>query len=313
MRFATALLVSSAAGLSFAAHPVAESITFGYVSGPAETTVIAAPVVAESSSSSAMMHVASSSSVSAMAHPPMSSAAAAEATSAAAMTTAMGTYTASMAAPASSGGPTTHTVTVGGAAGLVYAPSQIVAAVNDVVQFVFMSQNHTVTESTFALPCNKKAPDAPDSGFLANPNNTIVPAPTWEYTVTGTEPTWWYCKQRTGTHCGKGMVFAINPTVEKSFDTFKAAAIMLNGTATTTSSAAAETTAVGTVTLIASPTSQPTDAVATATGAAPIQTGWNQGGANTCQCACLCGVAAFPQGDGVGAYGGFGGSLPAPW
>ncbi|KAH8155871.1 uncharacterized protein LAJ45_00883 [Morchella importuna] len=310
MRFTTALLVSSAAGISLAAH---EAVTFAWAS-PAETTVVPA-MVESSSSSSAMMHVASTSSA-AMAHTAMtSSAMAAEATSAAAMTTAIGAYTASMAAPAASGGPATHTVTVGGTAGLVYAPSQIVAAVNDVVQFVFMSQNHTVTESTFALPCNKKAADAPDSGFMANPNNTIVPAPTWEYTVTGTEATWWYCKQRTGTHCGKGMVFAINPTVEKTFDTFKAAAIMLNGTAATTtaSATAAETTAAGTVTLIASTTSQLTDAVATATGgAAPIQTGWNEGGAS-CQCACFCGVAAFPQGDGIGAYGGYGGSLPAPW
>lgn len=197
---------------------------------------------------------------------------------------------------------------------MVYTPDQITAAVNDVVHFVFMSQNHTVTQSSFPKPCNKLSADAIDSGFMSNPNNTVVPAPTFDYTVTSTDPTWWYCKQRVGTHCGKGMVFAINPTLEKNFDTFKAAAISINGTAaataTTTTDAAA--TAVGTVTLVAGSsaaavtTSLVTDAVATAT-AAPIVAGWNEGGAS-CQCACFCGVSAYPSGDGIGAYGGYGGN-----
>lgn len=202
---------------------------------------------------------------------------------------------------------------------MVYTPNQVKAAVNDVVHFVFMSQNHTVTESTFAKPCNKKATDAPDSGFMANANNTVVPAPTWEYTVTSTDPTWWYCKQRTGTHCGKGMVFAINPTVEKSFDLFKMAAISINGTAAATGTPAAAITAtpVGTVTLVAgssagatgtaAPTALVTDSAAISSPA-PIAVGWNEGGAS-CQCACFCGVGAYPQGDGVGAYGGYGGNL----
>lgn len=198
---------------------------------------------------------------------------------------------------------------------MVYTPDQITAAVNDVVHFVFMSQNHTATESTFAKPCNKQAADAPDSGFMSNPNNTVVPAPTFDYTVTSTDPTWWYCKQRTGNHCGKGMVFAINPTVDKSFDAFKMAAISINGTvaATSTSVAAVTATAVGTVTLVAgssaaatTTTSLVTDVAATAS-AAPIVTGWNEGGAS-CQCACFCGVGAYPQGDGIGAYGGYGGN-----
>lgn len=206
------------------------------------------------------------------------------------------------------------------------------AAVNDTVQFVFMSQNHTATESTFPKPCNKKAVDAPDSGFMPNGNNTVVPAPTWEYTVTSMDPTWWYCKQRTGGHCGKGMVFAINPTAEKNFDTFKMAAIRINGTAaaTATTAAAFAATAVGTVTLIADSSAAATatalvtdeadsaSAIATATALvtdspaasspAPISVGWSEGGAS-CQCACFCGVAAYPQGDGVGAYGGYGGNL----
>jgi len=63
------------------------------------------------------------------------------------------------------------------------------AQVNDVVQFVFMSANHTVTQSSFDKPCNKLSTDAFDSNFMPNPNNTVVPAPTFKYTVTAKDPT----------------------------------------------------------------------------------------------------------------------------
>ncbi|KAG0633490.1 hypothetical protein HOY80DRAFT_1104999 [Tuber brumale] len=224
-------------------------------------------------------------------------------------------YVASMAPPVASAGPMTHTVTVGGMVGNIYTPDQVMAQVDDVVHFVFMSQNHTVTQSSFDKPCNKLSPDAFDSNFMPNPNNTMNPAPTFKYTVTAKEPTWWYCKQRNGNHCGRGMVFAINPTAEKSFNIFKANAIRINGTATTTTTGAAATVSgvSSTVTLIGETTGAG-GAVATKSAAAPIVTGWNQGASGAaCSCACFCGVGAYPAGDGVGAYGGMGGSLPAPW
>lgn len=128
------------------------------------------------------------------------------------------------------------------------------------------------------------------------------------------------------------MVFAINPTTEKNFDTFKMAAISINGTATATGTTAAAViaTPVGTVTLIADSSATATGTAlvtgeATRTGSAtalvtdsaaisspaPIAVGWNEGGAS-CQCACFCGVGAYPQGDGIGAYGGYGGNLSSP-
>jgi plastocyanin len=59
-------------------------------------------------------------------------------------------------ASSSAAGPsTTHYVTVGGSAGLVYTPEYISANVNDVVVFNFGIHNHTVTQSTFAQPCLK--------------------------------------------------------------------------------------------------------------------------------------------------------------
>lgn len=70
----------------------------------------------------------------------------------------------------------THQVTVGGSAGLIYAPSEIKAAVGDMVVFTFMSANHTVTQSTFEQPCVAMT-GGMDSGFQANPNNTVNPPP----------------------------------------------------------------------------------------------------------------------------------------
>jgi plastocyanin len=58
-------------------------------------------------------------------------------------------------------------VTVGGTAGLVYSPSTINAEIGDIVQFNFMSKNHTVTQSTFPVPC-KKMDGGMDSGFMPN-------------------------------------------------------------------------------------------------------------------------------------------------
>jgi hypothetical protein len=221
-------------------------------------------------------------------------------------------------------GKMVHTVTVGGDAGLVYSPPHIQAEIGDTVHFIFLKQNHSVTQSTFAKPCNK-LDIGEDSGLQANPNNTVVPAPTWEYVVKEKEPTWWYCKQRTGTHCGKGMVFAINPTAEKTFDKFREVAIQINGTDAVTSTAppAPEKTVEPKPTVTLTPDT-PTDAPEPPKDA-PVEPpkdidvpytapGWNeQGNPSACNCACFCGVGSFPQGDGWGSYGGVGGSLMSPW
>ncbi|KAF8543852.1 hypothetical protein BDD12DRAFT_874076 [Trichophaea hybrida] len=152
------------------------------------------------------------------------------------VTVCLTTTTPSLTTPASSLTSTamhkpagvTHTVSVGGDAGLIYTPLHISAAVGDTVHFVFYSQNHTVTQSTFNKPCIKNAITGVDSGYKPNINNAVVPPPFWDYVVDTTDPTWWYCAHET--HCGKGMVFAINPTVEKTYKAFKEAAVAQNGT-----------------------------------------------------------------------------------
>lgn len=79
-------------------------------------------------------------------------------------------------AAAAPGAAQTHQVMVGGNAGLAYTPSQINAAVGDMVVFTFMSANHTATQSTFAEPC-VAMPGGMDSGFQVNANNSVNPPP----------------------------------------------------------------------------------------------------------------------------------------
>lgn len=187
-------------------------------------------------------------------------------------------------------------MTVGGDAGLVYTPDSVQAAVGDMIQFNFMSKNHTVTQSSFAEPCVSMEGGV-DSGFMPNANNTINPPPTMMFQVMTTSPVWMYCRQEG--HCGKGMVFSVNPTADKSQATFKSAAISINGTSTDTSSAAGSSAAAVAATSVA---------VAPAASASVVQgSGTLVNGGGACDCSCLCGVNAFPANAGLGMFGGVGG------
>lgn len=212
----------------------------------------------------------------------------------------------------------TAQVVVGGA-GLIFNPPQVSAAVGDVVHFVMLAKNHTVTQSSFAKPCVRLATGV-DSGFLPNEANDTASAPTFMVTVDSSEPTWWYCRQRQPTpHCGSGMVFAINPTADKSFDAFRRMAIQQNGTDAPPPPPQGGGGGKGTVTLSVDNSGlPPPPPTATQDAGRPAQTvlapGWNNGGnPSACNCACFCGAAAFPAGSGIGSYGGYGGSMPAPW
>jgi len=121
---------------------------------------------------------------------------------------------------ATSASAATWNVTVGGSAGLVYTPTTVNASVGDTILFTFGTKNHTVTQSTFAAPC-KAMSGGVDSGFQAVAAGAAQ-VPQYSITVNATTPLWFYCQQ-TG-HCEQGMVFAVNPTAEKSFTTFQATA-----------------------------------------------------------------------------------------
>lgn len=142
----------------------------------------------------------------------------------------------------------TITVVVGGNNSLTFNPTSVTAAVGDTIAFQFQSKNHTVTQSTFANPCEQMTTPTMgiDSGYAPVPANTTA-FPQWSFTMTNASaPLWFYCKQ-TG-HCQKGMVFAVNPTADKSFEKFQAAAMAStasNSTASTGTPSASGTTASG--------------------------------------------------------------------
>ncbi|KAJ3744920.1 hypothetical protein DFH05DRAFT_1491452 [Lentinula detonsa] len=114
---------------------------------------------------------------------------------------------------------------------LTFNPANLTGVADgDTVAFQFASKNHSVVQSTFAAPCTAAGVS---SGFqnVSDPNGATFP--TWTLTVeNATAPLWFFCSQvtATSTHCQAGMVFAINPTAEKSFDAFQQAAIATNAT-----------------------------------------------------------------------------------
>jgi hypothetical protein len=121
----------------------------------------------------------------------------------------------------------THNVTVG--EGLSFVPPYINASSGDSVSFTFTS-NFSATQSSFESPCSPQAGGL-DTGFVFNEaggsNGDLAIA---QFNITDTAPVWVHCRQNAGTedsHCGQGMVFAINPGPDgsnNSFAVFQAAA-----------------------------------------------------------------------------------------
>ncbi|KIY71235.1 Cupredoxin [Cylindrobasidium torrendii FP15055 ss-10] len=115
-----------------------------------------------------------------------------------------------------------------GADGLTFTPNSVTAAVGDTINFEFYPKNHTLTQSTFANPCTAMDGGV-DSGFVPVTADATE-HPVWSLTVqNASAPLWFYCAQ--GPHCKMGMVFAINPTEEKSIDKFVEAAKASEGAA----------------------------------------------------------------------------------
>jgi len=139
-------------------------------------------------------------------------------------------------------------VTVGDGGALAFNPTSVTAAIGDVIHFEFRAKNHSVTQSTFASPCTLQTTPTVgiDSGFQA-----VAPGATtflsWSITMNDTAPLWFFCNQKVpANHCQTGMVFAVNPTAEKSFDAFQAAAKASASANGTSSSAAPSGTSTGT-------------------------------------------------------------------
>ncbi|TEY55711.1 hypothetical protein BOTCAL_0230g00040 [Botryotinia calthae] len=201
---------------------------------------------------------------------------------------------------------TTHTVVVGGAAGKVYTPESVNAAVGDMIVFNFEMANHTLTQSAFTSPCEKLATGGIDSGFIPNVGNAINPPPAMAVQVMVDTPQWFYCRQ--AGHCGLGMVFSINPTANKTQAQFKAMAVAQNGTGI-------QSAIQGGTPADAAGSGTPPSAIASAgvaAATATVASGTGTIGADgACSCSCLCGQAAFPNAavQGVGMFGGVSGAM----
>ncbi|KAI0773612.1 hypothetical protein C8Q74DRAFT_1368184 [Fomes fomentarius] len=100
-----------------------------------------------------------------------------------------------------------------GQGGLKFDPQFVNATANSVITFVFTGGNHSVSQSSFAKPCEPLA-DGFSSGFVpvvsAGPGNSG----TWNLTVTDdSKAIWFYCAQGPNpaanvnkAHCEAGMV-----------------------------------------------------------------------------------------------------------
>ncbi|KAN0108989.1 hypothetical protein V8E52_009772 [Russula decolorans] len=122
--------------------------------------------------------------------------------------------------------PVTHYVNVSNdTAGLLYDPPYISATPGDTVSFKFHPKNHTVTQSSFDAPCTPLY-GGTDTGFVPvtlGTNDSDLPSR--EFIVADWDPIWIHCRQAANTeasHCGQGMVFAVNPGPDGSYNSFAA-------------------------------------------------------------------------------------------
>jgi hypothetical protein len=124
------------------------------------------------------------------------------------------------------------TVTVGDQGSLAFNPTSVSVQAGDTINFEFRGKNHSVTQSTFANPCTLQTTPAAgiDSGFMPVAAGATS-FPTWSITIqNASAPLWFFCAQTNpANHCHAGMVFAVNPTAEKSFDAFQTAAKAAGG------------------------------------------------------------------------------------
>jgi len=227
----------------------------------------------------------------------------------------------------------THTVIVGGSS-KVYTPDTIEANVGDMVIFEFHEQNHTATTSAFTSPC--VANGVFDTDFMPNPNDTVSPPPQAGMAINVATPIWFYCRQ-TG-HCGEGMTFSINPTLNKTQADFEALAIQQNGTGTASGivqggSASASTVSVASgasSTDVAPPASSSDSSSSSGSSSGSSSSGSSSGSSSSgstglttgtgitasgdaCTCAVECAVGSIPNIaiQAVNNFGGMGSSIAA--
>jgi plastocyanin len=114
---------------------------------------------------------------------------------------------------------------------LTFTPPSVNVSPGGTVQFVFLSKNHSVYQSSFPDPCTPVAGGFKAQFFPITADDTSFPTITLQ--VNESTPIWFYCPQTNPVvHCEKGMVGAVNPTVNKTFEAFQQTALALGGTTT---------------------------------------------------------------------------------
>ncbi|KIJ35810.1 hypothetical protein M422DRAFT_232877 [Sphaerobolus stellatus SS14] len=144
---------------------------------------------------------------------------------------------------------------------LTFNPPAVTVPNGGTVQFIFMSKNHSVYQSSFTDPCTPIA-NGFQAPFFPIASDVTDNFPTITLKVTQTAPLWFYCPQTNPVnHCHMGMVGSINAltTGNKTFADFQAAAM-----GTTANSTSAAGTAAGNTTVPAG--SAPVAGAASATG-----------------------------------------------
>ncbi|MCJ1378315.1 hypothetical protein MMC17_001412 [Xylographa soralifera] len=152
----------------------------------------------------------------------------------------------------------THDVLVGAfvdgnGTDFLFKPNNITADVGDIVRFNMLGKAHSVTQSQFARPCIHNG--SFDTQLQPNDKN-VTGIIFEEFEVNVATPLWFYCKQTVAvSHCGKGMVFGINPKSQLQMEMFNEMAEAQNGTF--------ESIPLAPVTSTAEPSSAPTAMVKT--------------------------------------------------
>lgn len=178
------------------------------------------------------------------------------------------------------------------------------------MRFMFLGNNHSVVQTTMDAPCTPSA-NGFNTGFKPNEQNDLTAAPMMDLPVTATTPLYMSCLQVT--HCGKGMIFTVNPPPEGaagSHTNFKRVAITIGNPGLKN----AGIQAAGAVPQLAGPavSIRPQGAGAAAATGAALPAGTTvpgvgrQGNGQPCSCNCLCGagMAAAPANAGMGGFGG---------
>ncbi|PMD49539.1 uncharacterized protein K444DRAFT_648821 [Hyaloscypha bicolor E] len=109
---------------------------------------------------------------------------------------------------------------------LVFVPADVKANPGDILQFQFSQINHTVTQSTFAEPCQPIQASDPTaagihSGFVPVTAGAST-VTTFDVPVNDTKSIFIYCAQ--GPHCQLGMVMAVNANGNETLAAYKSAA-----------------------------------------------------------------------------------------